>query len=338
MDTTDFRYKGKVTVEGYIDTYYAYDFNEPQDSNRPYSVSMNRHNELTINLAFIDLKYSSSRLRARLVPGFGTYVNANYSREPGSIKNIIEASAGIKISKNKNIWVDAGMFGSPYTNESAISKDHLAYTRSFAPEFVPYYLAGIKFSMPLSEKVNMYLYALNGWQQVADQNSGKSIGTQLEFRPTDYFLVNWNMYAGQDRVASDSTNGNRFFTDLFFLFSKGKWSATGCVYGGIQEHESERYRWGQANLIGRYAISEIVSLTGRIEYFSDGQGVQVVPITNVKGFSCYSSSIGINLKFAENILIRFEGRTFFSEKNVFERDNQAVNNSNLFTSNITIWF
>jgi len=338
MDTTDFSYKGKVSIEGYIDTYYAYDFNKPQDSYRPYAVSMNRHNELTINLAFIDLKYSSNRLRARFVPGFGTYVNANYMGEPGSIKNIIEASAGIKISKTKNIWIDAGVFGSPYTNESAISKDHLVYTRSFAPEFVPYYLAGIKLSMPLSEKLNLYLYALNGWQQIADQNSGKSMGTQLEYRPTKNLLINWNTYAGQDLFAADSTNGSRYFSDLFFLTSKGKWSATGCVYGGVQVHNGENATWGQANLIGRYSVTEKISLSGRVEYFSDGQGAQVVPITNIKGFSCYSSSVGLNLKFAENILIRFEGRTYFSEKKVFERDNEAVKNSNLFTSNVTIWF
>lgn len=338
MDTTDFRYQGKVSIEGYIDTYYAYDFNKPRDSNRPYSISMNRHNELTINLAYMAIKYSSSRLRARLVPGFGTYMNANYSHEPGTIKNLLEASGGVKISKTKNIWIDAGVFGSPYTNESAISKDHLAYTRSFAPEFVPYYLAGIKFSMPLSAKMNLYLYVLNGWQQIADQNSGKSVGTQLEYRPTSNLLVNWNTYAGQDRIVSDSTNGSRFFTDVFFLYSKGKWSATACIYGGVHKHEDKKATWGQANVIGRFNISETVSLSGRVEYFSDGQGVQVIPVTSAKGFSCYSSSLGVNLKFAENVLVRFEGRTFLSEKKIFERDDRAVKNSNLFTTNLTIWF
>ncbi|NJN00112.1 MAG: outer membrane beta-barrel protein, partial [Phormidesmis sp. RL_2_1] len=53
-----------------------------------------------------------------------------------------------QLFKNKQIWLDAGVFGSPYTNESAISKDHLMYTRSFAPEYVPYYLAGVKLSVP----------------------------------------------------------------------------------------------------------------------------------------------------------------------------------------------
>ncbi len=137
MDTSNFNYQGKVTVNGYIDSYYGYDFNKPASKERPYFVSMARHNEFNINLAYIDVKYSSARLRARFVPGFGTYINANYAAEPGVLKNIVEGNIGVKLFPDKNIWIDAGVFGSPYTNESAISKDHLMFSRSFAPEYVP---------------------------------------------------------------------------------------------------------------------------------------------------------------------------------------------------------
>lgn len=125
MDSSDFKVKGKVTVEGYVDGYYAYNFNQPEHGDQPYFVSMARHNEVNINLAFVDVKYSSSRVRARMVPGFGTYVNSNYARETGLLKNLIEANVGIRIFKTKGIWLDVGVLGSPYTNESAISKDHL---------------------------------------------------------------------------------------------------------------------------------------------------------------------------------------------------------------------
>lgn len=113
---------------------------------------MQRNNELNVNLAFIDLRYRTDNFRARLIPGFGSYVNANYTNENGTLKNIIESSVGFKLFKNKNIWADVGILGSPYTNESAISKDHLMYTRSFAPEYVPYYLSGVKFTVPLYQK------------------------------------------------------------------------------------------------------------------------------------------------------------------------------------------
>lgn len=338
MDTTDFRYQGKVTIEGYIDTYYAYDFNKPVTGDRPYFVSMARHNELTVNLAFIGVKYSSSRLRGRFVPGFGTYINSNYAAENGSLKNIVEASAGVRLFKNKNVWLDAGVFGSPYTNESAISKDHLAYTRSFAPEYVPYYLSGAKLTLPLSTKLNAYLYLINGWQQINDLNTRKSVGTQLEYRPNDYWLFNWNTYVGDESSAAVPENGTRYFSDVFFIYSKNKFSATGCVYYGIQKRTTEDAAWWQANLIGRYDLTTKASVTGRIEYFDDPQSAQITPITATKGFSTYSSSIGLNVKVAENVLVRFEGRTFFSNKDVYVRDTTPVKNSNMLVSNITMWF
>jgi hypothetical protein len=339
MDTTDFRYNGKVTVEGYLDAYYAYDFNKPSSGNRPYFVSMNRHNEMTINLAYIGIKYSSARLRGRFVPGFGTYITANYTSEPAGLKNIVEASAGVKLWHDKNIWLDVGVFGSPYTNESAISKDHLAYTRSFAPEYVPYYLSGVKLSFPIASKVNGYLYLINGWQQMQDNNKNKAIGTQVEYRPINSLLINWNTFVGNEQSSVHTEFSTRYFTDVFFIYSKGKWSATGCYYLGLQQRNNmESAYWWQANVIGRYNISEKLSVTGRLEYFDDPDRVHITPITSAASFSSYSSSVGINVSIADNVLFRVEGRTFFSKDDVYERGGAPVNNSNLLSTNVTIWF
>lgn len=339
QDTTDFHFKGKVTVEGYLDIYYAYDFNKPPSGNRPYFVSMSRHNEFSINLAYIGIKYSSSRIRGRFVPGVGSYMNANYANEPLTFKNIVEAYAGLKLWKNKNIWMDVGVFGSHYTNESAISKDHLAYTRSFAPEYVPYYLSGVKVSFPISAKWNARVYLLNGWQQIQDANQNKSIGTQLEYQPSKWLLLNWNTYVGNEQSSSTPAFGTRYFTDLFFVYSKGKWSFTGCYYIGLQERDNiKNGYWWQANAIGRYDITNKISVTGRLEYLEDPDQVIITPITNASSFNSYSSSLGLNLKVAENILFRAEGRTFFSDKEVYERNGEPVKNSNLITTNVTLWF
>lgn len=338
MDTTDLVRQGKVTVEGYIDIYHSYDFNKPQDGNRPYFVSMIRHHEVNINLAYIDVKYTAANLRARFVPGFGSYINANYAAEEGSLKNIVEASAGIRLFKKRNIWFDAGVFGSPYTNESAISKDHLAYTRSFAPEYVPYYLSGVRLTMPLSSKVNVYFYLLNGWQQIKDQNKGKSAGTQLEYRPTENLLMNWNTYVGKESSASDPTVGMRYFSDVYFIYNKGRWSATACFYAGQQQQENDNATWWQINAIGRYNLSEKLSVTARVEHFVDEKSVQIVPVTDATGFTSSGGSLGLNYKMAENILLRIEGRTFWSDEKVYARNDLAVNDAQVLTSNVTIWF
>lgn len=333
MDTSAVNIKGKVTVEGYVDAYYAYNFNKP-GKDQPYLVSMSRNNEVNINLAYIDLKYSSNWIRARLVPGFGTYMNANYAGERATLKNIVEGSVGVKLMKSRNIWIDAGVFGSPYTNESAISKDHLAYTRSLAAEYVPYYLAGVKLSMPLTSRLNAYVYVLNGWQQIEDTNSKMSVGTQLEYRPNDNLLFNWDTYIGEERTAADTTQSTRYFTDLYVIYNKDRFSLTSCFYVGSQHDRT----WWQANVIVRYNLTNKLSVTGRVEHFNDPRSVQIVPITSVKGFSTNGSSLGLNFKLSDNALLRLEGRTLFSDDDVFLRNGTAVNNSTTITSNITVWF
>ncbi len=338
MDSSDYQIKGKVTVEGYVDTYFAYNFNEPEGGDQPYLVSMARHNEININLAFVDVKYSSSRLRARVVPGFGTYVNANYINEKGSLKNLIEANCGIKLFKHKNIWLDVGILGSPYTNESAISKDHLTYTRSLAAENVPYYLSGTKLSLPVSNKLNAYLYLINGWQQITDQNSNKSFGSQIEFRPSNFLLINWNNYLGNESASIDSIKGLRYFTDIYFIYSKGRLSMSSCVYYGVQENLESMLKWWQANVICRYAFTSLMSGSFRLEYFKDVDGALVLPIAPVNGFETIGMSLGINFKLEDNILFRTEARQFVSNNNIFTRSEGPASTSMTLTTSLCAWF
>jgi hypothetical protein len=335
---------GKLTIGGMVDTYYGFDFNEPAASLRPYCVSSARHNEININLAYIDLKYRNEYVRAHLVPGFGTYVNDNYATEKGSLKNLIEANAGVRISKKRDIWIDAGILGSPYTNESAISKDHLMYTRSFAPEFVPYYLAGVKLSVPFNEKWSASFYVLNGWQQIQDNNNPLAFGTQVEYRPTKFMLLNWDTYAGDEYSATIPENRTRYFTDLYMIWKKEKWSATSCVYAGMQNKkdslgQKSRLFWGQANFIADYKLTKRASLAARIEYFTDPGSVQIVPLTPVKGFQSFSGGVCFNLKISENAMFRIEDRLFFSPDEVYlGRSDQPSTISNLLITNLTVWF
>jgi hypothetical protein len=344
IDTTNVKLKGRFSMEGYIDVYYGYDFSKPASKERPYFVSMARHNEININLAYISVKYTSPSVRAKFIPGFGSYINANYATEQGVLKNIVEGNIGVKLFKNKEIWLDIGVLGSPYTNESAISKDHLMYSRSFAPEYVPYYLSGAKLTVPLGKKVNFYLYLLNGWQQIRDVNDSKSIGTQIEYRPNDNLLINWNTYIGNENSELRPDFGNRYFTDVFFIYNQGKFSGTSCFYVGAQETRlpngtMENQIWYNANLIGKYNFISKVSLSGRLEYFDDPKSVQISPINPVNGFSSSSASLCLNYAIEENALFRLESRSFFSNKDVYKNaKGNPTKNSQMIIGSITIWF
>ncbi len=332
-----------ITIGGYIDTYFAYDVNKPKDGLIPYMVSSNLHNSFSVNLAYIDLRYNTPNIRARLVPGFGSYMNANYNNEIGLLKNLVESSVGIKLHKKKEIWIESGIFGSPFTNESAISKDHFMYTRSLAPEYVPYYLAGVKTSFPINNKINFYVYILNGWQQIQDQNNGKSIATQIEYRPNQKHLINWNTYIGDERSKLNPTFRNRYFTDVYWLFNvSDKFNLISCLYGGLQETKTTKLYnnyWWQMNLSSKWKFNEKHSIAARIEYFDDPSNCMITNQNVGSKVKLYSLGICYNLNLLNHVLFRIDTRYFGSTHKTFlhqESSNQYSNS--VITGNITVWF
>ena len=334
----------KLAIGGYLDAYYGISSEKNGSNTVPYFVNMNRNNELNINLAYLDIRYTDSNFRVRFVPGFGTYMNSNYATEPGTLKNIVEGSVGFRLNKKHNIWLDAGVLGSPYTNESAVSKDHLMYTRSIAPEYVPYYLSGVKFSMPLSNKITGYISVLNGWQQILDLNNSKSIGTQIEFRPTDKLLLNWNTFIGDERSLLNPNFRMRLFTDLYAIYNPTeKWSFTSCFYIGNQEvkttTKSINQQWWQANVIGKYNFNLKHSLSGRVEYFKDPTQIMIINPSISNGFSIGSAGICYNYKANDHALVRFEARQFASDKDAFlNLKGNPVKQMSWLIGGLTVWF
>ncbi len=64
----------KLTVSGYAEIYYGYDFNRPRDNNRPpFVYSHNRSNEVNLNLGFIKINYDNGNIRGNLALMAGTY-------------------------------------------------------------------------------------------------------------------------------------------------------------------------------------------------------------------------------------------------------------------------
>jgi hypothetical protein len=130
-----------LTISGYIEPYYSYDFGNPNDHNRVgFNYSHQRHNEVNINLGYIKAAYQTDNVRANLAMAAGTYMNANYAAEPGVLKNLYEANVGVKISKNKNLWIDAGIMPSHIGFESAVGKDNWTVTRGIYAENSPYFV------------------------------------------------------------------------------------------------------------------------------------------------------------------------------------------------------
>jgi Putative beta-barrel porin-2, OmpL-like. bbp2 len=320
--------KGRLSLEGYVDVYYSYAFSHPVGGTRPYVVNYNRDNEINLDLAYISLKYTTDQLRAVFTPGFGTYMNANYAAERQTLQNIMEAYVGIRPFKNKGIWLDAGVFSSPYTNETVYSFDQLTYTRSLGAENTPYYLTGAKLTVPLGSRWTGYFYLLNGWQVIESQHDPLDYGTQLEYKPTDSWDINWNTYIGNESSSTNPGYRMRYFSDLYATYTlSGKWSFSSDAYWGAQrrlEQDTMRTRpWWNANFCARYTLMKGNSVSARVEYFADRYDVLNKPVTNAPGYKSGGFSLGYNLNITEDAMLRFESRYFGSPYGLWPLRNQT---------------
>ncbi len=335
--------KQTLTVGGYIETYYIYDFNKPADNNRPgFIYSHNRHNEFNLNLGFLKATYNADRVRANLALAAGTYMNANYAAEPGVLKNIYEANAGVKLSKKKNFWLDAGIFGSHIGFESAISKDCWTLTRSILADNTPYYEAGAKLTYTTDDgKWLLSALALNGWQRIkrVEGNSLMSWGTQIQYKPSDKILLNYSTFIGTDKP--DSARLMRFFHNVYGVFTLS--DKIGLTLGldiGTEEKTSSGNGsniWYSPIGILKYTINDQWAVAARAEYYNDENGV-IIGTGTPNGFQTTGYSLNIDHSPVKNVSVRVEARALNSKDKIFVKQAGEKRNNTFISGSIAVSF
>lgn len=331
-DTT----KNPLKISGYVEAYYVYDFGDPSDHNRPnFLYSFNRHNEVNLNFGYIQAEYDNDKVRGKLALMAGTYANANLAAEPGVLKNVFEANAGVKISKTKNLWVDAGIFASHIGFESAIGANCWNMTRSILAENSPYYLSGAKISYTSgNEKWFLSGLILNGWQRIqrVDGNQTPAFGHQLTWTPNDKITLNSSSFVGSD--TPDSTRQMRYFHNFYgqFQFNEKFGLIAGFDIGAQQKFKgSSSYNlWYSPVLIVQYRPTPKLAFGARAEYYSDEDQV-IVSTGTPNGFQTFGYSVNMDVRPIENVLWRLEARTLNSQKdNIFLDRNQVSVRNNYF--------
>jgi hypothetical protein len=321
-----------INLSGFIDIFYAYDFNKPKTNYRqPFLYNHNRHNEVNLNLGFIKVNIEHAKYRANIALQSGTYPRDNYAQEPEEYRSIFEANAGVSLNKKNNVWLDAGIFTSHIGFESAISSENWTLTRSLVAENSPYYLTGLKLTHTPSENLSLSFLLCNGWQRIQrlPGNSLPSIGTQVYYEKGD-IVFNWNTFLGTDDP--DSTRRIRFFNNVYthWNFSDKAGFTLGFDAGFQQKVKgSSAYNfWYSPVVIFRHKLRHDWSYAIRGEYYTDPS--EVIIVTGTKhGFRTTGLSLNFDYKPFAQILCRMEARWLNSKDRIFENGNE-LSKSNLF--------
>lgn len=334
--------KPKTTFSGFVDVFYVFDFNNPEANLRhPFLYNLNRHNEFNINLGYLKVSVENSRYRANLALQTGTYPNDNYAAEPGALKNIFEANAGIALNSKNNLWLDAGIFGSHIGFESAISIENWTLTRSILAEHSPYFETGAKLTFTPTETWEFAGLILNGWQRIQRMggNSMPSFGTQVKFSPNEQIMLNWSTFIGTDDP--DITRRMRYFNNFYGQFQLTE--KIGFIAGfdlGVQQREknsTEYDTWLSPVIIGQFTFHQNWKAAIRAEYYLDQTGIKI-PTETPNGFKTTGISLNLDYSPIPKLACRIEGRWLKSKDKIFETPESYSNQDFFIGSSIAIKF
>ncbi len=324
-----------LTARLFVDAYYAYDFSQPANKLKAaYLYNHNRHNEIAINLALASIQYKQQRVRAAVALMAGTYSRYNLAAEPALLRHVFEANAGVRLFKQQDIWLDAGILPSHIGFESAISKDCQTLTRSMLAENSPYYETGARISYT-SKNRKWYAAALllNGWQRIAPVagNRSVSLGTQVTWSPLEKFSLNWSSFAGNTKP--DTVRQQRYFQNIYARWAPlPQWQFIAGLDFGFEQisKHAQRYQSWFAPILQISYRKQPWAFAARAEYFNDVAGV-IMPRVEQQAFRMYGYSVNIDRNLGSWGVYRMEWRMFQHYTPYFLYSTQRNKMNHMFT-------
>ena len=308
-------------ISGYLETYYSFDFSNPLNHEKPdYNYNYKKHNQLNVNLAFVKASYQAKQFRSNLALMTGNYAMYNLSAEPNWAKPIFEANVGVKLLKDNDLWIDAGVMPSHIGFESAVGSDCWNLTRSILAENSPYFESGIKLNYT-NKKQDVYvaLHLLNGWQKIAitDDNQKPCVGVQFNYKPSNSLTLNYSNFLGNINAAG--TNAFRTFHNLYAIYDPSPKQAFifGFDIGTQKANNTKTAVWYTPVLISKINLSAKSKIAARIEYYSDQQQI-IIPTATQRGYQTFGASINYDYQISPKILWRSELKKYDSIDPIFK--------------------
>jgi hypothetical protein len=217
--------------------------------------------------------------------------------------NVTSTSLAIKQAYITHAFSDkfsitAGQFGTHVGYEVIDAPLNFHYSLSNLFNNGPFYHIGVKADYAVSSKVGLMAGIVNGWDNLYDNNSFKTVIAQVKLLPTDKLAFYINYIGGNDNTSVDSTGAVKYnvtdttqnfrqlvdlvvnyqITDKFYFGFNG-------VVGGLSMKGAAMSNWGGAAVYLNYAFSDMFTLGARADYFDNTAGVMYIGKTQVQSYT-----------------------------------------------------
>jgi hypothetical protein len=343
---------GPTSLSGFVDVYYGQNFNNPTSRTNNLRFFDGATNQFGLNLVELVVDKapdpSNSRTGYHVALGFGQAINTVNGSEPqaglGFDQYLKEAYFSYLAPVGKGLELDVGKFVTPHGAEVIETKDNWNYSRGLLFSFaIPYYHFGMRAKYTFNDRYSISGFFVNGWNNVVDNNTGKTYGVGLGWNPNKKFGITQNYMAGPEqnnisstwRQLSDTVITYSPTSKLSFIvngdYGRGDRFVTDLETGSLSHPV---YWTGIAGYV-KYAFRGSSSFSTRYEYYDDHDGFTtgaLVP-THFNEFTTTLERV-----VAHHIISRLEFRRDMSNQPTFLKGATPVKQQDTMTAGLVYTF
>lgn len=308
-----------VIITGSVTTSYVWSTHPLGDSvivGRAYD---RRHDSFSLNV--VNLTLDRAAATDRVAAGFHAEAWLGQNAE-------VVKSVGFDVGRDADIWQAYGTLSLPvgargrYVQLKAgkmatllgveVGEDVLNPNLDISYQDIflePFTETGAEFDVALDRHWDAELRVSNGWDQVTDVNTNKTITTRFGFTPDDKTLIAVAGYAGPEQARNDSNER----TGVNLVASRKLTSTAAALLQldyGQEDHaaaDGGEARWSAAGLWLTYDVAPVATLAFRGDVMNDRDGARtsgVLGFPRNDGLKVGGATGTLNIKYWPHALLR----------------------------------
>ncbi|MGD8983516.1 MAG: outer membrane beta-barrel protein [Desulfobacteraceae bacterium] len=273
----------------YVDVGYTVDFNDPENGLWRSKGTTFKVDDPQVNMAMAYLA-KDAMPQSRWGMQFGLQTGVDTKKlvpEPTPPSNVpisnadlyrhfARANASYLFPVRNGFRLTGGLINSYIAYESYYAMGNPNYTRGYITDNVPYFLFGVEGLYPLKDTLNLSLYAVNGWNYLANPNDHPSFGLQVKWEASPRIVFTQNLYYGPEQENTDLQFW-RFFSDSILQWKKDPFLVAISFDVGTEKQAepigNPRHHWMAGALWAAWHMGGPWTLAFRPEFYYDPDGL-----------------------------------------------------------------
>lgn len=343
QDSATMGFFQRTEVSGFVDTYYTYNFNKPAKEcttvggvavfNCLHNFDVT-HSAFSLNLAEVALTKvptADSRGGFRVDLDYGATAAMVAAFDPGGTsiyQHVQQAYASyLAPTGTGSLQFDFGKFVTHNGAEVIETKDNWNYSRGLLFSWaIPYYHTGVRATYAANDKITVMGEITNGWNNVVENNTGKTIGAEVIFKPIPAAAITLN-YTGGPEQTDDNDDWRHLFDAVISYTATPQISLLFNYDYARDTVGGAKVMWQGIAAYLKYQPNAWFALVPRYEWFKDRDGFSTGVAQTVQDFT-----LTLEFKHTDGFMSRVEYRGDMSDQPYFLKNTtETVKNQRALT-------